>query len=285
VSANLDLVRSIYANWECGDFSATEWAHPEIECVLADGPSPGRWTGMAGMAEFAHEWMSAWDDWRLEAEECRELDSERVLVSTLVSGRGKTSGLDLRQAHMRGTDLFHISDGKVTRYVVYLDLDRALADLGVEDKAKPEKSTTPDLVELARRLVDAGNARDTAGTPRSDQDRIDAVMSFFAPDAVFDMGEGFEVLEGRPAVRGFFEDWLRVYDEFELHVEDVRDLGNGVVFSVVVQRGKPRGSAGWVHNRHASVGTWVDGLIERTTAYVDIDEARSAAERLAEERE
>jgi hypothetical protein len=29
---------------------------------------------------------------------------------------------------------------------------------------------------------------------------------------------------------------------------------------------------------------WVDGLIERVTAYLDIEEARAAAERLAEER-
>jgi hypothetical protein len=29
---------------------------------------------------------------------------------------------------------------------------------------------------------------------------------------------------------------------------------------------------------------WADGLIERTTAFLDIDEARAAAERLAEER-
>ena len=37
-SASLDLVRSIYAAWQRGDYSSAEWAHPEIEYGLVDGP-------------------------------------------------------------------------------------------------------------------------------------------------------------------------------------------------------------------------------------------------------
>jgi ketosteroid isomerase-like protein len=131
VSANLDLARSIYAAHERGDFSPSDWAHPEIEFVIADGPTPGSWTGLAGMAEGARAIFDAWEDFRVEAEEFRELDGERVLVLYNLSGRGKTSGLDLGHVRAKGADLLHVRGGKVTRYVIHFDRDRALADLGL----------------------------------------------------------------------------------------------------------------------------------------------------------
>jgi hypothetical protein len=49
------------------------------------------------------------------------------------------------------------------------------------------------------------------------------------------------------------------------------------------RRSRPR-SSGEVRLRSGVVGEWVDGVIVRVTIYPDIDEARAAAERLAEER-
>jgi ketosteroid isomerase-like protein len=131
VSANLELVRSIYADWERGDFSSAEWAHSEIEFVVADGPAPGNWTGKAGMAEAWRNYLSAWEDWRVQAVEYRELDGERVLVLHYWGGRGKTSGLDLGQMRNKAASLFHLRGGQVTRLVAYWDCERALADLGL----------------------------------------------------------------------------------------------------------------------------------------------------------
>jgi ketosteroid isomerase-like protein len=130
-SSNLDLVRSIYADWERGDFSSAEWAHPEIEYVIADGPAPGSWKGVAGMAKAMRDFFSAWEEWRGEADEYRELDGQRVLVLVRYSGRGKLSGLEVGQIRAEGASLFHCRDGTVTRFVAYLDRERALADLGL----------------------------------------------------------------------------------------------------------------------------------------------------------
>ena len=128
---NLELVRSIFAAWERGDYSSAEWAHPEIEFVAADGPTPGSWTGVAAMAEAWRETLSAFEELLSEADEYRALDDERVLVLMHFSGRGKTSGLEVGDIHMKGANLFHVRDGKVSRLVTYWDRERAFADLGL----------------------------------------------------------------------------------------------------------------------------------------------------------
>src|SRR5688500_5888730 len=115
---NLEIVRSIYAAWERGDFGSADWAHPEVEFVIADGPEPGSWTGVGGMTEGVRSIASAWEDLRGEAEECRELDDERVLVLTRRSGRGKPSSLELGRVRSKSAQVFHIRGGRVTRLVL-----------------------------------------------------------------------------------------------------------------------------------------------------------------------
>jgi ketosteroid isomerase-like protein len=134
-SANLDLVRSISAAWERRDFSSTEWAHPEIEYVIADGPEPGHHTGLVEMAAFWRDFLSSWEDVATEVEEYRELDGERVLVLHRFSARGKTSGLGLGQVRSNAAGLFHVRRGKVTRVVLYWDREHAFADLGLAPEA------------------------------------------------------------------------------------------------------------------------------------------------------
>jgi ketosteroid isomerase-like protein len=134
-SENLDLVRSIYAAWENGEYRSAEWAHSQIEFVIADGPSPGRWKGLAGLGGAARDQLDAWQGLRFEADEYRELDDERVLVLMHFSARGKKSGLEMGQVQTDGATLFHVRGGKVARYVFYWQRERAVTDLGLDPES------------------------------------------------------------------------------------------------------------------------------------------------------
>jgi ketosteroid isomerase-like protein len=133
MSENLDLVRSIYADWERGDWSLVSWADPEMELVFGDGPTRGSWKGLTAVRDGWREFLTSWEDWRIAVEEYRELDEERVLVLVRNSGRGKASGVDVKQIAPQTVNVFHIRDGKVTRLFAYAEVDRAFADLGLAE--------------------------------------------------------------------------------------------------------------------------------------------------------
>jgi ketosteroid isomerase-like protein len=105
-----------------------------------------------------------------------------------------------------------------------------------------EESTTSDLARRAQQGYEAASRGD-----------IDRVMSLFAADAVYDMSAaGFETSEGADAIRCFIEG------------------------------GRLVGGEGRVEQRVAHLTTWAYGKIEWFKHYHDPDEARAAAERLAQ---
>ena len=46
------------------------------------------------------------------------------------SGRGKTSGMDLAEMHPLSAGVFHLREGRVTKFVGYTDHERALEAVG-----------------------------------------------------------------------------------------------------------------------------------------------------------
>jgi ketosteroid isomerase-like protein len=137
-----------------------------------------------------------------------------------------------------------------------------------------EESTTPALEEIARRSLDAVNRRD-----------LDTLMSYAAPDLVYDSSPGgLGVFEGQATIRTVITGYWDTFEELRYELEDFLDLGNEVTFAVIRQHARPIGSTAPVQAREAQVTEWVEGRAMRVTMYLDIDEARAAAERLAEER-
>jgi GNAT superfamily N-acetyltransferase/ketosteroid isomerase-like protein len=128
---NLELVRSIFARWERGDFRSVTWAHPQIKYAIVDEPGTRTATGVAAMARTWREFLSAWEEYRVEAHEYLAIDDERVLVALRARGRGKASGLDIGFVTdgRRSANIFHVRGGKVIQLTSYFDRDRALTDL------------------------------------------------------------------------------------------------------------------------------------------------------------
>jgi uncharacterized protein (TIGR02246 family) len=197
-------------------------------------------------------------------DEARALTRRGADTSALLRASGRLPILGRR---CRGPSKAQAGD-EIRRTLAWLPK----AAVGDTQPTMPEESMTLDLVELMGRAFEAANRRD-----------LDAVASSFAEDATFDgraLGDHFE---GRAAIRSFLEDWFGAYEELEVGLEEVRDLGNGIVFAVVVQSGRPAGGAGHLRQREGWVFVWVRGLIARLTIS-EVDEARAAAERLAQER-
>jgi uncharacterized protein (TIGR02246 family) len=139
----------------------------------------------------------------------------------------------------------------------------------------PEESTTPDLVERTRLAFAAWNRGD-----------LDETLNDFAPDAVWEAVPLGLTFDGIAAIRSFLEDWRSTYDEYEIQPHEIRDVSNDVVLTVVRQMVLPAGSTGptRIAEDWAFVFAWRGGRVVRAVAQQNIDEARAAAQRLAEAR-
>jgi ketosteroid isomerase-like protein len=106
----------------------------------------------------------------------------------------------------------------------------------------------------------------------------------YAPNAVWNTGGHMGRLEGRDAIVAFVRDYWLMWDDHHHYVEESVDLGHGVIWGVIRERGRMKGSDAYVEARNAWVSLWNEGRMVRWTSYADTDKARAAAERLARER-
>jgi ketosteroid isomerase-like protein len=138
---------------------------------------------------------------------------------------------------------------------------------------RSQDSTAGDLVERERQGWEAFN-RGELGVN-------------FRPDVVLQLaGYGMGTFNGMEAANGFAKDWRAAFEDLTVEIEEVLDLGNGVLLSLYHQEGRPIGSDNYLRVRSASVSVWEDGGVARMTIYpeADIDAARVAAARLAQDR-
>ena len=128
VGNNAALLRHAFEEFNRAGIQAVlDLMHPEVEVVdLPHAPDGRRHAGRAAIAAWFGSMEEVWDGLRLDAEEVTELDGERVLAVVRLSGRARSSGMEIEQ---RVATVFTIRDGKTVRWQNYPTRDQAVADV------------------------------------------------------------------------------------------------------------------------------------------------------------
>jgi len=220
--------------------------------------------------------MSAWQGWNAVAEEYRELDSERVLVLTTSTGRGKSSGLGVGQLYTHGANLFDLRGRRVTRLVTYWNRDRAFADLGLSESAVLRES-----VDVVRRAVEAmtrAQARRSRDGSFRERDLAEALAVLGPDHELVPYMTRIEGMSFRGAVgyRRWIE-WLDdAWESYEVRPEELTEIDDDRVLVAYRFRARSRLQGIPIDEQLAWVMTVRDGKLARTEAYASVSEALKA---------
>jgi ketosteroid isomerase-like protein len=127
---DVEALRAVYERWGRGDFWTPEIFDHDVEVVWSPeilDISVAR--GLAAVEESIRDWLSAWENLRMEAERLIDLGEDRILVLVAAYGRGKGSGVEVvggEYAH-----LWTMRGGEAIRLVGYTDRGQARQDAGL----------------------------------------------------------------------------------------------------------------------------------------------------------
>ena len=126
-SENAEFVRGFYERCNAGDYDPRELVADDFEVYDPDLPGGGVFRGPDGLADYLGQYAEAWEEYRIEVEELREV-GDRVVALLHHVGRGKGSGV---QSELRDAHVWTVKDGRATRWRTYLDPAEALRDVGL----------------------------------------------------------------------------------------------------------------------------------------------------------
>jgi ketosteroid isomerase-like protein len=125
--SDLELLKRAFTAWGRGDFTNADFFAPDIEFVTA-GIDERTYLGHEGVREGWYDFLSAWRDFRVEAEEIVDIGDGRYLVFVRLVGRGKESSVPI-EAEV--ANIITMRDGRIARQEQYWDRDEARRAAGL----------------------------------------------------------------------------------------------------------------------------------------------------------
>lgn len=113
--------------------SIARWTHEDavFDWSRSLNDIRGVYQGLDGMKEAFARFTEAWGAVSWKVEEVTALPGDRLLLHTLVSAEGRSSGVPIEA---RGAQILTLRDRKLARVTMYQDADDALADVAAEDE-------------------------------------------------------------------------------------------------------------------------------------------------------
>ena len=130
--ANIEVVQRGFAHFSATGEPAPEVLAPDFVWDMSTfrgWPEAQTYEGPDGMYRFLVDWMSAFDDWRIEVESWHDA-GEHVVALCRQTGRSKVTGTPV---DMSLGMVFTLRDGLQTRMQMYADPEEALTAIGWED--------------------------------------------------------------------------------------------------------------------------------------------------------
>ena len=131
---NVEVVRSLYSEWEKGRFWSVDLYAPDVEWRWSSAAKAVRggaasYKGLEEIGAAMREWVREWGWWSISAEEFVDA-GDRVVVMTTLHARLKDGR---GEVHEQGADVITLRDGKVVRMEVFDTPEEALEAVGLRD--------------------------------------------------------------------------------------------------------------------------------------------------------
>jgi len=129
-SHDQQLLEEVYADWGRGDYSRSDYVHPEFELVFAPGfLEEGTFRGPAEAWRGWRNWLDQWDSWQYEVERYIDLPDGRIAALIDIRGVAKGTGIPLA---FRSANVWTVEDGRVRAVRIYARREDMLRECGLD---------------------------------------------------------------------------------------------------------------------------------------------------------
>ena len=147
---NVESVRAQYASFgqlaESGEVRSWVLSYFDPNCEYRPVEEVDAVCGHQALIGWTKRWLEAWSSYSETVEEI--IDGGEIVVAAIsITGRGRTSGVEIRQ---RFFHVFKMHEGRILRWHEYLDRDPALEAAGLSE-SRPAGRCSGRLITTTRR--------------------------------------------------------------------------------------------------------------------------------------